>query len=322
MVDVGAVILGTGGGHHRLEACVAGLQRHIGSLKMEIVVVDTGSGAMANYAEEHMRGVRVLRCPQRSTGYAYNRALETVDARYALLMTSDVDLLEGSVSEIASVMDSVPNIAVAGVRQVRSDDSLAPSIGRFPSSLHALAEATGLARLPGARRFLGELIFSARGYKLPRTCDWTSSSMMFVRMAALDSIGWFDERLLRLEETDLCWRLRRQGWEVVYLPCMTARNHHLDRLENARAEAEVAYARMQFARKYFPLAAAEYRWALALRYALRIAAFSFKGRYENHRKRAAKAALDTVIKGHPPFDAPSFAVAAAPIRPRSSTPPG
>ncbi len=285
-----------------MEACLKSLRSHAGAVSLDVVVVDTGSGLAGGYAEEFLPGVHIIHCPERSNGYAYNRALETIDARYALLLTPEVELLEGSLRELVSALDSFPNIATAGVRQVRDDGSLAPSIGRFPSTLHMLAEATGLAMVPGTRRFLGELMHASQGYKLPRTCDWTSASLMLLRVGALDESGWFDERLLFVEDTDLCWRLRRLGWEVVYLPCMTVRNHQHDKLENAHREAQIAYARMQFARKCFPQAAAEYRWALALRYALRFAAYSMRGRYENHRRRAAKAALSTVVNGRLPFE--------------------
>jgi GT2 family glycosyltransferase len=300
--DVCAVIVSRGGDRYQLEACLDSLRSHAGAVSLDVIVVDAGSGLLGDHAEGCWPGVRTIHCPRRGSGYAHNRALEAIDARYALFIAPDVELLEGSLRQLVSALDSFPNIATAGVRQVRADDSPVSSIGRFPSTLHMFAEATGLARLPGARRFLGELMHPPHGYKLPRTCDWVSGSLMLLRTDALDGTGWFDERLLFFEDVDLCWRLRRLGWEVVYFPCMTVRNHQHDRLKNSHREARVAYARMQFARKHFPLAAAEYRWALALRYALRVAAYSLRGRYENHRRRAARAALNTVVKGRPPFE--------------------
>jgi GT2 family glycosyltransferase len=305
--DLCAVIVGRSGNGYQLETCVSSLLQRSGSLDLDIVLVDVGSQRLAEHAEKRLPNVRTLRCPGKSSGYACNRALETTGARYVLFLAPEVELVEGELSQLTSALDSFPNIAAAGVRQVRADDTLAPSLGRFPSTLHMLADATGLAGLPGAKRFLGERLRSARGYKLPRTCDWIASSFMLVRSAALEGIGWFDERLVFCEDTDLCWRFWRADWEVVYIPSLTARNLEHDRLESPRGEAQAAYARMQFARKHFPWAAAEYRWALALRYALRVGAYALRGRYENHRRRAARAALDTVIKGHPPFEGQSVA---------------
>ena len=161
------------------------------------------------------------------------------------------------------------------------DGSLAPSIRRFPSALHMLGEALGVERLPGARRFLGERELDPREYQRRRPCDWTSGSFMFVRQAALEDVGSFDERFfLYAEETDLCWRIKRAGWEVFHLPQMTICHFEDDRRGSAELEAQAAYARMQFARKNFPDADADYRWAIGLRYALRVG---------SARRRAAAA---------------------------------
>jgi GT2 family glycosyltransferase len=302
MYDVCAVVVSRGSDSYQLETCIESLHARAGHVDLEVIVVDIGSGWTSSYVEQHLPAVRALHCPERSRGYAFNRALEVTSARYAVFLAPEVELLEGTLSQLSSALDSFPNIAVTGVRQVRADDSLAPSIGRFPSALHMFAEATGLATLLGTRRFLGEQMFSPHGYKLPRTCDWVSGSLMFVRTAALDGIGWFDERLLGSEDADMCWRLQRFGWEVVYLPCMTVRNHQHDQLENARREARAAYARMQFARKHFPGAATEYRFALGLRYALRVGLYSLRGRYASRRRQAARTALETVRKGRPPLE--------------------
>lgn len=295
MHDVCAVIVSRSSDRHQLETCTSSLLARTGPIDLDLILVDIGSGRMADYVDDHLPHIRTIRCPERSAGYAFNRALETANARYHLFLAPDVELLEGSLSQLTSALDSFPKIAAAGIRQLRADGRLAPSIGRFPSTLHMLAEATGFAGLPGARRFLGELMLAERGYKWPSTCDWAADSLMLVRTSALEDAGWFDERLFFSEDIDLCWRLHRLGWEVAYLPCMTVRNHQHDRLKNTHRESLIAYSRMQFARKHFPKAAAEYRWALALRYALRVVAYSLRGRHENHRRRAARGALDTVL---------------------------
>ncbi len=219
-----------------------------------------------------------------------------------LFLDPETEVVEGTIGQLTSALDTFQQIAVAGVRQLGPDGSLVRSIGRFPSIPHMVAEALGLQRLPGARRFLGELEMAARDYELPRTCDWISASFMFARREALESVGGFDERFGRFGEADLCQRLKRAGWETVHLPCMTVRRGNGDASESPQLETQAAYARMQFARKHFPSAAADYRWALALRYAIRVGAYSVPRRYEDGRRRAARAALTTVLKGETPAE--------------------
>ncbi len=49
---------------------------------------------------------------------------------------------------------------------------------------------------------------------------------LLVRRAALDEVGPFDERFfIYTEETDLCRRLGRAGWETHYLPEVSIAHH-------------------------------------------------------------------------------------------------
>ena len=301
MHDVCAVVV-SHNDKRRLGSALAGVLGHAGWLDLDVVVVDNGSDGSAEYVEENFVGVRTIRCPNRGLGHANNRAVETTNARYVLFLGPDTEILEGSLSAVVAALDRRPEVALAAVKHLRDDGSLVPSIRRFPSAMHMHAEALGLGRVPGVRRVLGERELDNREYDRERPCDWVSGSFMLVRQAALEDTGWFDERFfLFLEEADLCWRLKRAGWEIFHMPQMTICRHGNNRWKSARLEAQAAYARMQFARKHFPWAAADYRWALALSYAFRVCFYSLLRRYESGRRQAATSALATVLKGRAPF---------------------
>lgn len=300
MHDV-CVIIVSHNGKRWLDTALATLFERAGGLDLDIVVVDNGSDGSAGYVEERFPAARTISCPNHGFGHANNRALETADARYVLFLNPDTEFLSGSLSQLTAALDRRPEIGLAGVRQVGGDGSLAPSIRRFPSAGNMFAEALGVERVPGVRRVLGERELDPRLYSRETACDWTSGSFMFVRAEALRDIGDFDERFfLFSEETDLCWRLKRSGWQVVHMPCVTIRHYEHDQGKSSQLEAQAAYARIQFARKHFRRVA-DYRWALALRYALRVCLHSLPRNRERRRRQAARAALATVLRGQPPF---------------------
>jgi GT2 family glycosyltransferase len=289
----------------QLGAALASLLERADGLDLDAVVVDRGRNGLAQYVEDNFAGVRTIECAPRGIGHARNRALETVEARYALFLDPGLEVWQGSLGALIAALDSRPQIGLAGVRQLRGDGSLVASMRRFPSALHMLAEALGIAQVPGARTVLGERELDPRQYEGARACDWISGCTV-VRIAALERVGWFDERFLPLaEDADLCMRLSRAGWTVAYLPRMTMRRQTSDDRGNARFAAQAAYARMQFARKHFPGVAADYRWALAFRYALRLVLYSLPRRYRRERRRAARAALATVLRGSVPSEGSS-----------------
>jgi hypothetical protein len=294
------VIVVSDGDEGRLGAALASVLEHAGWLELDAVVVDTGDGRVASHVEERFIDVRTIRCPGRGLNHACNRALETVSARYVLFLNPDLEVCEGSLSTLVAALDSRPNVALAGARHLSVEGDLLPSMKRFPSARHVLAEAFGIDRLPAVKRVLGEYELDKRKYARETACDWTTGFML-VRRVAMEKDGWFDERFPRFAgEADLCLRLKRAGWQVVYSPALTVRRRHVSRWENARLEVQAAQARMQYARKHFPRAAADYRWAMALRYALRLALYTASGRYGRGRRQAARAALATVLKGGGP----------------------
>jgi N-acetylglucosaminyl-diphospho-decaprenol L-rhamnosyltransferase len=140
---------------------------------------------------------------------------------------------------------------------VNPDGSQYPSARREPGLVDSIGHALfGLIapRNPFTRRYRELDADPAR----PRDVDWVSGAMLFLRRAALTSVGGWDERyFMYLEDTDLCWRLRRAGWDVAYEPsavvdheqgAITARQPYRMLLEHHRSAWTFAKVRLTGAR--------------------------------------------------------------------------
>ncbi|HEX3042656.1 MAG TPA: glycosyltransferase family 2 protein [Solirubrobacterales bacterium] len=288
-----------------LGPALSSLFEHAGEVELEVAIADNGSdGAGARAAADFDR-VRSLECENRGFAHANNRAALSADARYLLFINPDTEVVDGTLAALVAHMDAHPEIGLAGCRQLDERGQLWPTVRRFPSVGRALGEALGPERLPFKASWLGETELDLSAYDRELDCDWTSGSFFFVRREALERAGLLDERFFFYsEEVDLCRRVKQAGWQVHHLPLLTIVHYGGDTGGDPRLEAQMAYARRQYAYKHFsPPRRAAFLAAIGLRHLVRWAAFS---RVKGDRRALAhrRAFLTLIGREEPPFGPP------------------
>ncbi len=307
MVDLGIVVVSANSAHW-LERCLTSVFDHAGDARIEVVVVDNAStDGTRELVEANFPQVKVMSAPNRGFAAGNNRGLESLRARYLLLLNPDTEVLDGTFGELIGLLDARPRIGVAGVRQLRPDGTLCLSIHRFPSVTRALGEAFASERWPVHPAWAGERELNPDAYAREGQCDWPTGAFLLVRREALLGAGLLDERFFLLcEEPDLCLRVKRAGWQVWHLPRMAIVHHAGKHGNRPRMLAQEAYARRQYARKHFgPTHRRLYLAALATRYLIRAAGPGGGGKEAAARRAGARRALLTLIgRAEPPFGAP------------------
>ncbi len=291
-----------------LERCLSSVFDHAGGATLDVVVVDNAStdGTRA-IVESGFPDARVIDSPNRGFAYGNNRGLEHTNARFALLLNPDTEIVEGTFRQLIELLEARPQLGLAGVRQLTADGTVWPTIRRFPSVTRALGEALFSERWPISPAWAGERVLDERAYDREQECDWTSGSFMLIRREALLSAGLLDERFfIYSEEADLCLRLKRAGWQVRHLPQMTIVHHAGKGGVRPQMIAQEAYTRKQYARKHFgPAYGALYLSALGVRHLLRAAGARSTDADADARREGAARALRTLLgRDEPPFRAP------------------
>ena len=253
-VDLSVVIVNH---NHRqvMEKCFASLFSLPDRTTFEVTLIDnTPADGTAAWVAARYPQVAIRR-NQARRGFAANanagmRALNR--GRYALLLNPDVVALPGLLDRLVAFMDAHPRAGVAAPQLYNDDGTVQPNCRRFPTpgalALRAL-RVDEIWPIPGVRRYLMD-----REQPFAEEVDWVTGALLVVRRAAIEDVGWLDERyVLYWEDLDWCYRMRQAGWSVFRVP--DARAIHSQRREGvrrpfSRASREQVLGAIRFFRKF------------------------------------------------------------------------
>ena len=193
-----------------------------GDLVLEVIVLDNASeDGSVQAVRERFPDIRVIAQEFRAGfGANHNRVLRESSGPYILLLNPDTASRDWRFDRMLAEMNHHPHVAALGPRLVYPDGGPQASAWRFPTPARCLLGLVTGGRVDNAQ---------STGDR-PRRVDWLMGSALLLRREALDEVGLFDESFfLYFEEVDLCLRLHRAGWEMLYFPEITVVHHKGER---------------------------------------------------------------------------------------------
>jgi len=174
----------------------------------EIIVVDNGSrdGSLA-MLEENFPSVILIRNDQ-NQGFARanNQGLSIAKGRYLMLLNSDTIVLPQGLDKLIQTAEAHVEVGVVGPQILNMDGSIQKSWASFPSFFSELIGINVRRRNPVTT--------------LPRVydVDWITGACMLVRARTVAEVGMLDDGyFMYSEETDWCFRIKKQDWKIWYL---------------------------------------------------------------------------------------------------------
>ena len=200
--------------------------------------------------------------------------------RFIYFLNPDTELLPGSLWALYNGINQDETIGAIGPQLRYTDGALQSSRRRFPGPLTGYFESTWLEQLwprnPWTRRYhLADWPADAR-----QDVDWLVGAALLVRGNVLAALGGFDPQFFMYsEETDLCRRIKRAGWRVVYDPgaIVIHAEGRSSRQVSARRHILFNRSKVRYLRKWHgPICAELLRRYLLLEFRLQIVSESFK----------------------------------------------
>jgi N-acetylglucosaminyl-diphospho-decaprenol L-rhamnosyltransferase len=201
-----------------LQQCLQSIYATTNAVAIEVVVVDNASsdGSIA-MLRNCFASVKIIE-NRENVGFARanNQAIRQAHGRYVLLLNSDTILPEGVLTALVRQGDDRPKVGVIGCMLRNRDGTFQASYNDFPSIFKEWLVAAGLAAKLIRPQFPSH---AEKESQETRLVDWVPGAALFARTSALAEIGGLDESyFMYTEETDLCWRVRQAGWDVLYYP--------------------------------------------------------------------------------------------------------
>ena len=167
----------------------------------EVIIADNGSGEalhtiLANYKDKlpSLRYTEAKRTP--GAAHARNRGVEAAHGGKILFTDADDVVASGWLAAMAAALEQHPFVAC------RMDfEKLNPPV-------------TLLGRNPHQQT-------SLQNYTYPNFLPHAAGTSLGIRRSVHDAVGGFDEKMIKLQDTDYCWRIQLEGTPLVFVPDAT-----------------------------------------------------------------------------------------------------
>lgn len=187
--------------------CLCSVAREV-STPYELIVVDNGSTDDTGRVLDRLEGAEVIRNPMNLFfSPAVKQGAERARAQYILLLNNDAILQEGAVGYALETLKSTEDIGAVG--------------GKILLSEKVLQEAGSIVWRNGSCLGYGRGDDPEKPeFMFQRDVDYCSGAFLLLRHDLFRQLDYFDTSFLPAyyEETDLCMRLIKAGYRIVYDP--------------------------------------------------------------------------------------------------------
>jgi GT2 family glycosyltransferase len=213
-----AVVILNWNGKRFLEQFLPSLVEHSANDAQIIVADNASTDDSLEFLRKNYPSVRVI-LNSENGGFAkgYNDALKRIDATYYILLNSDIEVTTGWIAPVIDIMDRNPEVAACQPK-IRSYTDR-PKF-EYAGAAGGFIDKYGYPFCRG--RIFQTLETDTGQYNDPCEVFWATGACMFVRANLFHLLGGFDEDFFaHMEEIDFCWRLRNEGYKVMYCPSST-----------------------------------------------------------------------------------------------------
>lgn len=214
MKNVAVVILNYNGKKF-LEKFLPTVIEHSSDVADVIVADNASTDGSVDYMREHFPNIRLI-LNESNGGFStgYNIALRQVEAKYYILLNSDIEVTPHWIEPVIELMDNDESIAACQPKILSYNDK---SKFEYAGAGGGFIDKYGYPFCRG--RVFQHLENDNGQYDDIIEVFWATGACMFVRAEVYNEFGGLDDSFFaHMEEIDFCWRVKNLGYKVMYCP--------------------------------------------------------------------------------------------------------
>ncbi len=210
-IEVSAVVVNYNDKVH-LKECLASLERSSRNRTLEMIIVDNDSSdGSQEFIKSHFPRVKLIsNRDNRGFAIASNQGIRESQGEFLLFLNTDTILQSEALGLMLDEMKIDLELGAVGPALLRGKNRYQVSFGNKVNFWSELIQK-------GFFNFYDKI--RLKHDKGKREVGWLSAACLMVRRKALEEANFFDENFfLYFEDIDLCFKLRQEGWKLLYLP--------------------------------------------------------------------------------------------------------
>lgn len=249
-MDLFSIIIVNYNSRELLSRCLNSISINSNQVTSEVIVIDNNSqDDSVSYLHKSYPGIRLIENNKNvGFGKACNQGIKIARGKYIILLNSDCEIFTNTLSQLKHLTEGLipkDRIGIIGGKLLNPDGTLQFSYGRFPTVFSTILD---LFKPPERRKV------QVSGYDIPHYVDWVTGAFMIINRNIFTEIGYFDENyFMYYEETDLCFRAKARGWQILYDPLSQVmhKTPHSTKKENIPLfiQTEIRKSHLYFFRK-------------------------------------------------------------------------
>lgn len=200
-----------------LNRCLASIYQETRGIKFEVIVVDNASTDQTAemVAEFYPQAVIIANLKNRGFARAGNQGLKQARGNHILLLNPDTIIIGRAVERMVEFLNNHPEAGIAGCKILNADQSIQPSVRKFPTLPDQLLMLFKLHHFIKLKDYL----LLGFDYQASAEVDQVMGAFFMINGLAREKIGLLDEQFyIWFEEVDYCRRCRQAGFKIVYTP--------------------------------------------------------------------------------------------------------